>query len=30
MVARAAADPSITEIKRLNADTRLTFLTTAG
>jgi len=30
MVARAAADPSITEIKRINADTRLTFVTTAG
>jgi Calx-beta domain/Bacterial pre-peptidase C-terminal domain len=30
MVARAAADPSIAEIKRINADTRLTFMTTAG
>ena len=30
MAARAAADPSITEIKRIAADTRLTFLTTSG
>ena len=30
MVARAAADPGITEIKRIAADTRLTFVTTAG
>lgn len=30
MVARAAADPSINEIKRIGADTRLTFVTTAG
>lgn len=30
MVARAAADPSITEIKRINSDLRLTFVTSAG
>ena len=30
MVARAAADPSITEIKRINSDLRLTFVSTAG